>query len=190
MNWLINTNAAEDARLAGAGDQEEIMMMRRPVSMQRAYALFGMLLGTFPPAAIFFRVFGSELSRQQFFLSRWVLLILAMNVVCCLAGRFFGSKMGLMLKGSERRSRTQKFLLSLFAGWCWALGTGAAGGFVFYGFGAIFGALFAIPVGLLAFALFTPLHRSFAHGGMIEARHLWPLACGVTMTLTALILGL
>lgn len=166
------------------------MMMRRPVSMRRTYALFGMLLGTFPPAAIFFKVFGSELSRQKFFLSWWLLLILAMNVACCLAGRFFGSKISLMLNGIERRSWTKKFLLALFAGWCWATGTGAAGGFVFYGFGAIFGALFAMPVGLLAFALFMPLHRSVARGGMIEARHLWPLACGVTMTLTALILGL
>jgi hypothetical protein len=166
------------------------MMMRRPVSIERTYALFGMLLGAFPPAAIFFKVFGSELSRPGIFLSGRFLLVLAMNVVCCFAGRFFGSKMGLMLKGIGRRSWTKELLLALFVGWCWATGTGAAGGLVFYGIGAIFGSLFAIPVGLLAFALFLPLHRSFARGGMIEARHLWPLACGVTMTLTALILGL
>jgi hypothetical protein len=190
LNWLINTNAAEDARLAGAAHQEEIMMMRRPVSRQRAYALFGMLLGTLPPAAIFFRVFGSELTRQKFYLTRWFLLILAMNLACCFAGRFFGSKMGLMLNGIKRGSWTKELLLALFVGWCWATGTGAAGGLIFYGIGAIFGALFAIPVGLLAFSLFMPLHRSFARGGMIEAGHLWPLACGVTMTLTALILGL
>ncbi len=80
--------------------------------------------------------------------------------------------------------------MALLIGWLWAIGTGAAGGLVFFGIGAIFGVSFAIPVGLLAFASFMPLHRLLARGGMIEAGHLWPLACGVTMTVTALILGL
>lgn len=162
-------------------------MMRRPVSTQRAYALFGMLLGTLPPAVIFYKVFGRAFLSQEPFM---LLLILAMNVACCFAGRFFGSKLSQMVNGAERRSWTKEFFLALFIGWLWAIGTGALGGLIFFGIGAIFGAVIAIPVGLLAFALFMPLHRMLARGGMIESGHLWPLACGVTMTLTALILGL
>ncbi len=187
MSWLINTNAAEEARFSRAGLNEQIMMMRRPVSIQRAYALFGMLLGTLPPAAIFYKMFWRELAYQE---PLMLLLILAMNVACCFAGRFFGSKLSLIVNGFERGSWTKEFFMALSIGWLWAIGTGAAGGLVFFGIGAIFGASFAIPVGLLAFALFMPLHRLLARGGMIEAGHLWPLACGVTLTVTALILGL
>lgn len=187
MSWLINTNAAEEACRSRAALNEQIMMMRRPVPIQRAYARFGMLLGTLPPAAIFYKMFWREIAFQKPFM---VLLILAMNVACCFAGRFFGSKLSLMANGCERRSWTKEIFMALLTGWLWAIGTGAAGGVIFFGLGAIFGALFAIPVGLLAFASFMPLHRLLARGGMIEAGHLWPLACGVTMTLTALILGL
>ena len=74
-------------------------------------------------------------------------------------------------------------------GFAWGAITGAAGGAICFGIGAIFGALYAAPVGTLAFILFTPLHRLLARGGMIDARHFWPLACGVTMTITALILS-
>jgi hypothetical protein len=187
LSWLINTNAADESRLSRAALNEQIMMMRRPVSIRRAYAQFGMLLGTLPPAAIFYKMFWRELANQKPFM---ILLILAMNVACCFAGRFFGSKLSLMTNGFERRSWTKEIFMALLIGWLWATGTGAAGGIFFFGIGAIFGALFAIPVGLFAFALFMPLHRLLARGGMIEAGHLWPLACGVTMTLTALILGL
>lgn len=162
-------------------------MMRRPISIRRAYAQFGMLLGTLPPAAIFYKMFWKEFAYQEPFM---VLLILAMQVACCFAGRFFGSKLSLIVQGIERRSWTKEIFMALLMGWLWAIGTGAAGGLVFFGIGAIFGAVFAIPVGLLAFALFMPLHRLLARGGMIEAGHLWPLACGVTMIVTALILGL
>ncbi len=68
--------------------------------------------------------------------------------------------------------------------------TGALGGFVFFGIGAFVGAALAVPVGALAFAVFAPLHRLLARGGMIDARQLWPLALGVSGTIAALILGM
>ncbi len=72
----------------------------------------------------------------------------------------------------------------------WALVTGAAGGAIFFGIGAIFGAVCAIPVGIAAFLIFTPIHRLLAHGGMIDARHFWPLALGIVAVITMLILRL
>jgi hypothetical protein len=136
--------------------------------------------------AIFYRMFFRELTTRPFMF----LLIVAMNVACCFAGRFFGSKLSLMANSFERRSWTKEIFMALLTGWLWAIGTGATGGLIFFGIGAIFGAVFAIPVGLFAFASFMLLHRLIARGGMIEAGHFWPLACGVTMTVTALILGL
>jgi len=179
-------------RLSRAGIDEKIMMMRRPLSVERAYGLFGLLLGTLPPAAIFYRMFGDEVARQGF-QSLLFLLLLAMNIVCGLVGTFLGSRFNGMVSAidaAEDHRRIRMIFLPPLIGMLWGAGTGWAGGLIFFGIGAIFGAVFAIPVGILAFALFMPLHRWLAHGGMIEASHLWPLACGVVMTITALILGL
>jgi hypothetical protein len=169
--------------------EEEIMMMRHPVSIKNAYALFGLLLGTLPPAAIFYRLFADAwLSRGG--AGGMLLLILAMNIACALAGWFFASKLSGTADRVERGSRMGMLVMPLFIGMVWGAGAGALGGLVFFGIGAFFGALCAIPVGMLAFAAFMPLHRWLSRGGMIEAAHLWPLACGVTMTIADLILGL
>jgi hypothetical protein len=42
---------------------------------------------------------------------------------------------------------------------------------------------------MLAFTLFTLLHRLLVRGDMIDARHFWPLACGITMLIAALVLN-
>jgi hypothetical protein len=175
--------------LARASVEEEVMAMRRPVSAQRAYAVFGLLLGTLPPAAIFYKMFGSIFGQSTE--AAWLLLlIVAMNLACALAGRFMASRLSPLAETVESDSWLKTVLLSPFVGMLWGACAGALGGLIFFIIGAFFGALCAMAVGAVAFALFMPLHRSVARGGMIEASHLWPLACGVTMAITALILGL
>ena len=163
--------------------------MRHPLSTEQAYALFGMLLGALPPAAIFIRLFGGGLTHL-YFQWGWFFLLLLKNVLCCLAGRFFGRKLGWIVDIAERDLWTVMFFRSAMIGEVWGICTGATGGFIFYVIGAFVGAAYAFPVGMLAYALFTPLHRLLTRGGMIDARHFWPLACGVTMVIAALILGL
>lgn len=170
-------------------------LMRRPLSTERAYALFGMLLGLLPPAAIFIRLFGYGLGTWRVDLSSsslLFLLCLAMNVACCLAGKYMGAKVSRKLRGLEKSEGASWILLPfewLVIGAMWGAATGALGGSVFFVFGAIAGALFAVPVGIVAFLLFAPLHRALARGGMIDARHFWPLACGVVLLITALTLS-
>lgn len=190
MSWLVNANKAAEAGLSRAALEEKIMMMRRPVSIERSYALFGLLLGALPSAAIFLKLFGSHSSILQILVSGWTLLFILSSIACGLAGRYIGSKLSYQAEVAERGSWNRMLLLSPLIGLLWGAGAGAFGGAPFFGIGAIFGAMYAIPVGLLAFMLFMPLHRLLSHGGMIEAQHLWPLACGVTLTITALILGL
>jgi uncharacterized membrane protein YedE/YeeE len=113
-----------------------------------------------------------------------------MNLVCCLVGRVLGAGLGRRVDALERRSWPVMLLASLALGLLWGLGTGAAGGAVAFVVGAVFGAACAVPVGMPAFVVFTTLHRLLARGGMIEERHLWPLAFGTTCTIAALILGL
>ncbi len=166
--------------------------MRRPIRTQKAYELFGLLLGALPPIAIFWRILGG------FFMANWTcvlgsglfMLFLMMSAICCLVGKSMGTRMGRWLDDENIASRTWKFFGSLTAGICWGVVTGAAGGLPAFGIGAVYGAICAVPIGMLAFPLFTLLHRPLAHGGMIDARHFWPLACGIVMVISALILGM
>jgi hypothetical protein len=117
-------------------------------------------------------------------------LCLLMNIVCAVVGMAMGSAMGRSLDNLKRKSWNKTVLLTLWYGALWGAVAGGAGGLLFFGFGAIVGIACAIPVGMAAFLLFTPLHRLLARGGMIDARHFWPLACGITMTIAALVLSL
>ena len=54
LNWLIaaEADAARRAHLFRTPREErELLLMRRPVAPERAFAQFGLLLGTLPPAA-------------------------------------------------------------------------------------------------------------------------------------------
>jgi hypothetical protein len=174
-----------------AREEEALRLMRRPLATRDAFARFGLLLGSLVPAAIFYRMFhygidprGSD--AAQLFMP---LLLLAMNGTCCLVGEKMGAVLGGNIDTYERASWHWTSACAMVAGAFWGLTTGAAGGSLFFGIGALFGAFIALPVGLLGFLLFTLLHRLMARGGMIDARHFWPLACGVVLAITALILS-
>ena len=192
LNWLLQANQLETSRqhhFLSALEEEELLMMLYPISTERAFALFGMLLGLLPPAAIFFKLIGGAVNHL-YSQPGWLLLLLCMNAICCLAGAWMGSKLSKMVATVERDFWGLMLIESLIIGFIWGAATGALGGVIAYGIGALFGAAFAIPVGALAFLLFMPLHRLLTRGGMIDARHFWPLACGVVMIITALILNL
>jgi hypothetical protein len=193
MNWLLEENAREAHRrrlFRDAAEEEQMLLMRHPLSACRAYALFGMLLGTLPPAMIFVRIFGYGMSPRFSDTLLFLILCLFMNIACCAMGRTMGRVLSRTLEDMERWSWSKMLLVLPFMGAAWGSVTGAVGGLVFFFFGAFFGLVCALPVGILAFTIFTPLHRLVARGGMIDARHFWPLACGVTMMISALILGI
>jgi hypothetical protein len=193
LNWLLDENAREARRRSlfrNAAEEEQMLLMRHPLSARRAYAHFGMLLGALPPAVIFARMFGYGLTPPFAGGALIFILCLIMNVVCCLTGRAMGAALGQSLNSVERWSWSKMLLMLPLIGAAWGSIAGGAGGLIFFGFGAIFGFICAVPVGLVAFTLFAPLHRLLARGGMIDARHFWPLACGVTMIVSALILGI
>jgi hypothetical protein len=195
LGWLLTENKLAANRLRLFRDalaEEEMLLMRRPLRTEKAYELFGLLLGALPPIAIFWRILG------RFFLINWpfmlgsglFVLLLSMSAICCFVGKRMGARMGRWLDNESDSSRTWQLIVSLGAGIVWGVITGAAGGLPAFGIGAIYGILCALPVGVLAFPLFTLLHRPLVRGGMIDARYFWPLASGVVMVITALILGL
>ena len=168
-----------------------MLMLARPVGVEHALALFGLLLGTLPPAAIFIRLFGYGFTYgRDWGYFALPAMCLTMNIVCAIVGREMGRAVGRpIIAYSERRSWTRMVLFTLLASFVWAAATGAAGGAVFFGVGAIFGVIFALAVAPPAFLVFTTFHRLLARGGMIDARHLRPLAWSVAATAAALVLS-
>ena len=193
LGWLVRENYMESQRrklFRTLQEEEEMKLMPRPRSVEQAYGLLGLTLGTFPPAAIFIRLFGDSFLRNNSDSFIFVILLLAMNLVCAVVGYGMGRVFGKLNFQLERSSWTKLLLLSPLVGLLWGIITGAAGGLVFFGIGALFGPIFAIPVSMVAFPIFAILHRLLERGGMIERRHSLPLAFGVSLTITAFILGI
>ena len=173
-------------RLAFEKEERRALSMQSPLTTEQAYRLFGTFLGLLPPFAIFERAVMKGRGNEEFWL---VALCVGMNVFCCLVGRWFGGHLGRWMSNPRPRGRAEfAFIVFLMAA-AWSAVTGGLGGALFFGIGAIFGAFIAAPVALAAFPVFAILHRHLSHGGMIEARHTWPLAFGIPLTIAAMIVG-
>jgi len=191
INWLKGelARADETATRPARGDEDEAgtVALAPALTPAEAYRWFGAFLGLFPPAAIFSNFLFSSAGREKMLVP--VLFCVVMNAVCWLVGMKVGGAVGRLIGDPRNHSRAGLVFKSVLLAVAWAVATGGAGGAVFFGFGALFGAMFALPVALVAFPVFAALHRLHARGGMIEARSLWPLAYGVPGVVAALILS-
>jgi hypothetical protein len=187
MNWLKQELDPEVRRRRLAREEEECraLSMRRPLTAEQAYRWFGTFLGLLPPFALFNRILDG--ARQEGF--KWVALFAAMNVVCCLAGRWFSGRLGRWAGDPRARTRAGLAVVVFVMAVGWSVVTGGLGGVLFFGIGALFGVFCAAPVALAAFPVFAILHRLISRGGMIEARHTWPLAFGIPLTIAAMIMS-
>jgi hypothetical protein len=193
LNWLLFENrvATEHSRQFRCPAHEmDMAMMKRPLTAQTVYQWLGLMLGMAPPAMIFAKLFqyglrgywfGSNEGPGMFF------LLLMMNGVCALMGFVMGRALSGSALSVGRKSRSKMFIFLALLGLAWGAATGGSGGLFFFGFGALFGALFAIPIGIAAFVVFGALHRWLERGGMMEARQFWPIAVGIVGTITMLI---
>ncbi|MBV9927925.1 MAG: hypothetical protein JOZ96_23090 [Acidobacteria bacterium] len=186
MSWLREEvdPVVQRQRLAFEKEQAGVLAMRQPLTPEQTYRLFGTFLGLLPPLALFDRFLTESKGEQSF----WVVaLCVAMNIVCCLVGRWIGGRLGLWAGDPRRRTRVRYAFVVLAMAFAWSFVTGALGGAVFFIIGAFFGVLIATPVALVAFPAFAILHRLISRGGMIDARHAWSLAFGIPLTIAALI---
>ena len=191
MSWLKAELACDERgrrRLARRADEAlQAMRMREPISNAEALAWFGTFLGLFPPAALFARALHKGVSTKS---DLGVLVVcIMMNLVCCVVGRAMGRHLGGKLGNTREHAWLLTLLSALVFGLLWAVVTGAAGGVIVFGIGALFGPICAAPVALAGFPAFMLLHRLLSRGGMIEERQLWPLAFGVPCVIAALILS-
>ena len=188
LSWLKAELDPEVQRRRLALEEEErgALSIRRPLTTEQAYRRFGTFLGLLPPLALFERFLASTRGDDAL----WVVaLCVAMNVVCCLVGRWFGGYLGRWAGNPRTRTRSGFALVVFVMAVAWSVVTGGLGGVLFFGIGAIFGVFFAAPVAFAAFPVFAILHRLISRGGMIEARHTWPLAFGIPLTIAAMIMS-
>ncbi len=159
--------------------------MENPVSPQIAFAQFGLLLGTFPPAAIFLKLFPQVTTESGLFV-----MLLVVNIVCAAAGYFSGKIISSKIFEAENHSWNSMLIRLPFIGALWGIMAGGAGGLLFFFIGAFFGAFIAVVVGGIAIPVFTIFHRFLKKGEMIERKHFLPLAFGISLAAAAFILGL
>jgi hypothetical protein len=184
----INRQTAEDKALfASQQERVEAELMETPIKTDKAFALFGLMLGTFPPLALFTKFVYLNLRNSDDY---WVVaLLLFVNLVCALTGYFSGQLIGKIVAEVEKYSWTAMLLLLPFIGILWGIISGGAGGLFIFVIGAVFGAIIAAMVGAVALPAFTILHRLLKKGDSIERDHFLPLAIGITLVISAILLG-
>lgn len=180
--------AQEKALFSSETERIAALSMRHPLSPEKTFAYFGLLLGIFPPMALFVRFFtGKGIFRSEDF---WILGVVAIiNLIAAIVGYFSGKLIGKIVGELEKLSWTAMLLTLPFIGILWGILAGAAGGVIVFVFGAFFGAILGAAVGGAALTVFAPLHRLIKHSDKIERRQFLPIAFGVTFAISAFILG-
>lgn len=187
LNLILAANAEierEKETYKDFREQIEASLLKHPLNAEKTFSYFGLLLGTFPPAAIFLQIFKNNIEPGM------VALLIFVNLVCAAAGYFSGKLIAKMVLPAEKYSWTKMILFLPFIGILWGIMAGGSGGIFIFGIGAIFGAIIAAMVGSAAITAFTIFHRVLKRGEMIERSQFLALAFGITLTISAFILGL
>jgi hypothetical protein len=193
LNTLLTLNAetaSKKSLYASEREKIEAELMKNPLSTEQTFAYFGLLLGTFPPAAIAARFI---LERKAFVVNEdfWFLGVFAIvNLISAVVGYFSGKLTGKIVRESEKASWTKMIVLLPFIGILWGMLAGGAGGIIIFVIGAVFGAIIGAAVGSVALPAFAIFHRLMKKGDKIDRKHFLPIAFGITFVISAFILGL
>lgn len=192
LDTLLALNAEtsrEKAMFRSEREKMEAALMKNPLTEKQAFAYFGLLLGTFPPAAFFARILtdAGSLHGEDY----WLIGVMAIvNLISAIVGYFSGRLIGKIAASLEKSSWTKMLLVLPFVGILWGIMAGGAGGIIIFVFGAVFGAFLGAAVGSVALPIFTIFHRLLKTGDVIDRRQFLPLAFGITLIISAFILGL
>ena len=189
LKKINDETALEKALFKLQREKTELILMKNSVSSENAFAYFGLLLGIFPPAAIFTRFFiDTRMFRNDEY---WILgVVFIVNLVSAMVGFFSGKLIGKIVSELEKISWNKMILALPFVGAFWGIMAGSAGGAIILIVGAFFGAFLGACVGGFALPFFTVFHRLLKRGDKIDRRHFLPLAFGVSFIVSAFFLGL
>lgn len=192
LNTLLKLNAEtarEKALFANEQEKFEATLIKNPLNSEKTFAYFGLLLGTFPPAAMFLKFFieSNGFNGEDF----WVVGVMAIiNLISAGVGYFSGKLIGKIVRELEQTSWLAMLLTIPFIGALWGIMSGGAGGVIVFVIGAFFGAYLGALVGVVALPIFGVFHRLIKQGDLIERNQFLPLALGITFVICAFILGL
>lgn len=192
LDLLLQTNAEiarEKSVFHSEREKLEVLLMKNPLSVEKTFAYFGLLLGTFPPAALFTRLFiDARIFQGE---DVWILGVVAIvNLISALTGYFSGRFISKTVLELEKLSWSKMLLELPFVGMFWGIMAGGASGIVILGIGAFFGAVIGGLVGGAALPIFAIFHRLLKHGDKIETKNFLPLAFGIAFIISAFFLGL
>jgi hypothetical protein len=192
LNALLAANREYASRRLAFNDLREELEARtmvRPITSPDAYALFGLFLGTFPPAAITIKVFaGSGVFAQPDVI--FLALFTIANFVTAGAGFVTGKLVGKAMLDVDKLPWPSYLPLLPLIGLIWGAVSGGVGGVFILVLGALAGAAIGGITAAAAFPAFAILHRVLARGNLIERRHLFPISMGIAITVAAFIIGL
>lgn len=163
----------------------EADLMKNPLSLEKTFTYFGLMLGAFPPAAMFIRI------AMEGRTDGWVFgVMFIINLISAVVGFFSGRLVAKAMRNLENKSWTKMILALPFVGLLWGAAAGGAGGMVVFIFGAFAGAILGGAVGAAALPVFGILHRWLKKGEFIELKHFLPVAFGIVLTICGFIFGL
>lgn len=186
----VNAEIAREKSLFNSEQERTAAdLIKNPMSAEKTFAYFGLLLGTFPPLAIFIKFFSEKgIFRTEDF---WVLGVIAIiNLITAIVGYFSGKAVGKIVRELEKSSWSYMIFSLPFIGILWGIMAGGAGGIIIFVVGAFFGAVLGAMVGSVALPAFTIFHRLLKKGDQFESQHFLPLAFGIALVISAFILGL
>ncbi len=192
LDSLLEINAEiarEKLTFISEREKLEAALMKNPIAIEKTFAYLGLLLGAFPPAALFTRFFiDSRIFQSD---DVWILSIAAIvTLISTVVGYFSGKFIGNIVFELEKMSWSKMLTALPFVGIFWGIMAGGAGGIIIFGIGAFFGAVVGGLVGGTALPFFSIFHRLLKRGDKIESKHLLPLAFGIAFIISAFFLGL
>ena len=188
LNELLAINAEVTCRKSSnllVNEELAAEIMLHPISLEKSFAYFGLMIGSFPPAAIM-SSFILNSSSNVWFTS----LMLAANILTAIIGYFSGKYVAKCVDRIREFPLLGQVVLLPFIGLFWGVISGGIGGAIILLYGGIVGAIFGGAVGLVSLPIFTVLHRLASRAGVIERKYFLPIGFGITLTICGYILGL
>lgn len=179
---------AANAELAREKELALAEAMRHPIRLQKALALFGLMLGTVPLLLISAPLLFEAASES--FVILFAGLYIAAGVTTGATGHYSAKFTARAISRIDRYSFPTRIFLLALIGLSWGGASGAVGGLCIFIVGSIFGAVIGAAIGAVALPLFVFLFRAASNGGFIERRHFLPIAFGITLSICGFILGL
>lgn len=162
--------------------------MVRPLDAKDAFATFGLLIGSLPLATVSLRIaIQARLDQpgEQLITVLFALAALASGVVGFRIGKAVPS---VIEKCSAFRFPNRLAIYSLI-GIAWGAIAGVAGGVFLLLIGALFGGIVGGFIGAVTVPIFALVFEVLRRGDRVEAKHLVPVAVGISLTLCAFIAG-